>query len=148
MILVLKSSHHGPSDAMHNPSQLLRLLSKSTGFYRLSHSEIIDIEKVAVRSSLRSPNNKSALTEYRANEINQNLNRIQIPIYNCCSSARTQLVQDDLDATWKQNEILNDQLLEATLKHDIEKCVLMSNDSMNDNLLDKIEKVKRESIDV
>ncbi|GKD49074.1 hypothetical protein Tco_1278050 [Tanacetum coccineum] len=27
-------------------------------------------------------------------------------------------VKSDLDATWKQNEILNDQLLEATLKHD------------------------------
>ncbi|GJT11350.1 hypothetical protein Tco_0858392 [Tanacetum coccineum] len=28
MILILKSSHHGPSDAKHNPSQLPRLLSK------------------------------------------------------------------------------------------------------------------------
>ncbi|GKB07851.1 hypothetical protein Tco_0836135 [Tanacetum coccineum] len=28
MILILKTSHHGPSDAMHNPSQLLRFLSK------------------------------------------------------------------------------------------------------------------------
>ncbi|GJX68870.1 hypothetical protein Tco_0304597 [Tanacetum coccineum] len=33
-------------------------VSRSTRFYRLSHSEIVDIEKVAVRSSLRSPNNK------------------------------------------------------------------------------------------
>ncbi|GJR80249.1 hypothetical protein Tco_0151034 [Tanacetum coccineum] len=28
-------------------------------------------------------------------------------------------MKSDLDATWKQNKILNDQLLEATLKHDI-----------------------------
>ncbi|GJU03442.1 hypothetical protein Tco_1113780 [Tanacetum coccineum] len=55
---------------------------------------------------------------------------------------------NDLDATWKQNEILNDQLLEATLKHDVEKCVLMCFDSMNDDLTTEIEKVKRESIDV
>ncbi|GKC53987.1 hypothetical protein Tco_1076732 [Tanacetum coccineum] len=41
-----------------------------TRFYQLSHSEIEDIEKVAVHSSLRSPNNKSALIESRANEIN------------------------------------------------------------------------------
>nr|GEV57859.1 hypothetical protein [Tanacetum cinerariifolium] len=47
-------------------------------FYQLSHSEIIDIEKMAVRSSLQSPNNKSALIESRANEINlQNLIRTQ-----------------------------------------------------------------------
>ncbi|GJR90786.1 hypothetical protein Tco_0214797 [Tanacetum coccineum] len=83
MIMILKTSHHGPSDARHNPSQLLRLLLKevcfishrdqhvsigfliprslilkrwqsapasdrSTRFYRLSYSEIVDIEKVAV----------------------------------------------------------------------------------------------------
>nr|GEX30602.1 hypothetical protein [Tanacetum cinerariifolium] len=30
-------------------------------FYQLSHSEIVDIEKVAVRSSLRSPNNKMTM---------------------------------------------------------------------------------------
>ncbi|GJT24406.1 integrase, catalytic region, zinc finger, CCHC-type containing protein [Tanacetum coccineum] len=53
----------------------------------------------------------------------------------------------DLDATSKQNEILNDQLLEATLKHDVEKCELMCSDFVNVTLLDEIEKVKRESID-
>ncbi|GKE92654.1 hypothetical protein Tco_1573749, partial [Tanacetum coccineum] len=37
MILVLKTSHHGPSDAMHNPSQLLRLLSKEVCF--ISHGD-------------------------------------------------------------------------------------------------------------
>ncbi|GJY32413.1 hypothetical protein Tco_0415908 [Tanacetum coccineum] len=36
---------------------------RSTRCYRLSHSEIVDIEKVAVRSSLRLPNNKCALIE-------------------------------------------------------------------------------------
>ncbi|GKA54152.1 hypothetical protein Tco_0753101 [Tanacetum coccineum] len=46
-------------------------VSRSTRFYRLSHSEIVDIEKVAVRSSLRLPNNKCALIESRANEIHQ-----------------------------------------------------------------------------
>ncbi|GJW81634.1 hypothetical protein Tco_0145609 [Tanacetum coccineum] len=44
--------------------------------------------------------------------------------------------------------ILNDQLLEATPKHDVEKCVLMCSDSMNNDLTAEIEKVKRESIDV
>ncbi|GJV32031.1 hypothetical protein Tco_1392431 [Tanacetum coccineum] len=57
-------------------------------------------------------------------------------------------MESDLDATWKQNVILNNQLLEATLKHDIGKCVLMCNDSMNDDLTTEIEKFKRKSIDV
>ncbi|GJY10844.1 hypothetical protein Tco_0379029 [Tanacetum coccineum] len=56
-------------------------------------------------------------------------------------------MESDLDATWKQNEILNNQFLEA-LKHDVEKCVLMCNDFVNVTSLDEIEKVKRESIDV
>ncbi|GKF89378.1 hypothetical protein Tco_0263341, partial [Tanacetum coccineum] len=37
MILILKTSRHGPSDAMHNPSQLLRLLSKQVCF--ISHGD-------------------------------------------------------------------------------------------------------------
>ncbi|GJY02905.1 retrovirus-related pol polyprotein from transposon TNT 1-94 [Tanacetum coccineum] len=57
-------------------------------------------------------------------------------------------IESDLDATWKQHEILNNQLLGATLKHDIEKCVLMCFDSMNDDLNNEIGKVMRESIDV
>ncbi|GJY82548.1 hypothetical protein Tco_0495924 [Tanacetum coccineum] len=57
-------------------------------------------------------------------------------------------MESDLNATWKQNEILKNQLLEATLEHDVEKCVLMCLDSMNDDLTTEIEKVKRESIDV
>ncbi|GJT72974.1 hypothetical protein Tco_1032260 [Tanacetum coccineum] len=42
MILILKTSHHGPSDAMHNPSQLLRLLSKEVCFisHRDQHASI------------------------------------------------------------------------------------------------------------
>ncbi|GJW72472.1 hypothetical protein Tco_0129389 [Tanacetum coccineum] len=67
MILVLKTSHHGHSDAMHNPPATLASLKRSlfhfsrstTRFYRLSHLEIIDIEKVAICSNLRSPNNKN-----------------------------------------------------------------------------------------
>ncbi|GKB49291.1 retrovirus-related pol polyprotein from transposon TNT 1-94 [Tanacetum coccineum] len=48
--------------------------------------------------------------------------------------------ESDLDATWKQNEILNDELLEATLKYDVEKYVLMCSDFVNDNLDVEIEK--------
>ncbi|GJQ94357.1 hypothetical protein Tco_0005496 [Tanacetum coccineum] len=49
-------------------------------------------------------------------------------------------MERDLDTTWKQNEILNDKLLEATLKYDVEKCVLMCSDFVNDNSNDEIEK--------
>nr|GEW87252.1 retrovirus-related Pol polyprotein from transposon TNT 1-94 [Tanacetum cinerariifolium] len=45
------------------PLDKVEVLGRSTHFYWLSHSEIVDIEKVAVRFSLRVPNNKSALIE-------------------------------------------------------------------------------------
>nr|GEX11527.1 hypothetical protein [Tanacetum cinerariifolium] len=46
-----------------------------------------------------------------------------------------------------QNEILNDQVLEATLKYDVEKYVLSCSDFVNDNSLDEIENVKREFLE-
>ncbi|GJT87655.1 hypothetical protein Tco_1069372 [Tanacetum coccineum] len=49
----IEDSHHGPSDAMYNPpshSKSERLCFKTHGdythFYRLSHSELVGIEKV------------------------------------------------------------------------------------------------------
>nr|GFA01598.1 retrovirus-related Pol polyprotein from transposon TNT 1-94 [Tanacetum cinerariifolium] len=50
-------------------AQFLGEKLSSTHFYWLSHSEIVDIEKVAVCSSLRVPNNKCALIKSRAKEI-------------------------------------------------------------------------------
>ena len=53
MIADIEERHHGPSDAMHNPSQPLEFLLKETclichgdthDFYWLSHSELVDIE--------------------------------------------------------------------------------------------------------
>nr|GFB21069.1 hypothetical protein [Tanacetum cinerariifolium] len=56
----LKDSYHVPSDAMHNPSQPLKVRTtlfqdsgRYTYFYRLSHSELVGIEKEALSSSLR-----------------------------------------------------------------------------------------------
>ncbi|GJU86564.1 retrovirus-related pol polyprotein from transposon TNT 1-94 [Tanacetum coccineum] len=50
--------------------------------------------------------------------------------------------------TWKQNELLNDQLLEANLKHEIECCVLLSHECLNNNVQDEIEKIQRDSIEI
>ncbi|GKC90472.1 endoplasmin [Tanacetum coccineum] len=50
MILELKTSHHGPSDAMHNPSQLLRLLSKE--ITSLSQVRNESISKMRLASSV------------------------------------------------------------------------------------------------
>ncbi|GJZ47198.1 hypothetical protein Tco_0601030 [Tanacetum coccineum] len=76
MILILKTDIMDPvmqcTTLLSHSESLKRFLfhfsRRSTHFYRLSHSEIVDIEKVAVRSSLRLPNNKCALIESRANE--------------------------------------------------------------------------------
>nr|GEU53144.1 uncharacterized mitochondrial protein AtMg00810-like [Tanacetum cinerariifolium] len=59
MSLSFKDSHHVPSDAMHNPSQPLNVRNtlfqnsrRYTHFYRLSHSELVGIEKETLSSSL------------------------------------------------------------------------------------------------
>nr|GFA87825.1 hypothetical protein [Tanacetum cinerariifolium] len=59
----IEDSHHVPSDAMHNPSQPLKVRKtlfqnsrRYTHFYRLCHSEVVGIEKEALSSSLRSLN--------------------------------------------------------------------------------------------
>ncbi|GJU77542.1 hypothetical protein Tco_1274612 [Tanacetum coccineum] len=59
-----------------------------------------------------------------------------------------ELMESDLNERLKQNEILEDRLLEVTPNYDVERYVLMCSDSKNDNLNDEIEKVKRESIDI
>ncbi|GJT86295.1 integrase, catalytic region, zinc finger, CCHC-type containing protein [Tanacetum coccineum] len=51
-------------------------------------------------------------------------------------------------ATWKQNEFLKDQLLEAKLKHEIECCVLLSHECVNNNVQDEIEKTQRDFIEI
>ncbi|GKB40228.1 hypothetical protein Tco_0885170 [Tanacetum coccineum] len=54
----LAKSHQNRRDLPRDtPLDRVEVL-RSTRFYRLSHSEIVDIEKVAVPSSLRLPNNK------------------------------------------------------------------------------------------
>ncbi|GJZ53109.1 hypothetical protein Tco_0607994 [Tanacetum coccineum] len=63
MIVGIEESRHGPSDIMHNPSQPLEFLSKEilshlsrryTRYLLTFHSEIVDIEKLTVRSLLDS----------------------------------------------------------------------------------------------
>ncbi|GJW97571.1 hypothetical protein Tco_0179379 [Tanacetum coccineum] len=54
----------------------------------------------------------------------------------------------DFSETWKQNELLKDQLLEATLKHEIKCCVLLSHECVDNDMHDQIEKVQRESIEI
>nr|GEW76840.1 integrase, catalytic region, zinc finger, CCHC-type, peptidase aspartic, catalytic [Tanacetum cinerariifolium] len=56
--------------------------------------------------------------------------------------------ESDLSATWKQHEFLKDQLLEATLKHEIECCVLLSRECVDNNMQDEIEKVQRDSVEI
>ncbi|GJU17592.1 hypothetical protein Tco_1145558 [Tanacetum coccineum] len=57
-------------------------------------------------------------------------------------------IENYLSATWKQNEILNDQLLETKLKHEIECCMLLSHECVNNNVQDEIEKIQRDSIEI
>ncbi|GJT17319.1 hypothetical protein Tco_0876025 [Tanacetum coccineum] len=56
--------------------------------------------------------------------------------------------KNELSTTWKQNEFLNDQLLEAKLKYEIECCVLLSDECVNNYVQDEIEKIQRDSIEI
>ncbi|GKB52251.1 retrovirus-related pol polyprotein from transposon TNT 1-94 [Tanacetum coccineum] len=57
-------------------------------------------------------------------------------------------IENDLRETCKQNELLKDQLLEAKLKHEIECCVLLSHECVNNNVQDEVEKIQRDSIKI
>ncbi|GKG05554.1 hypothetical protein Tco_0325640, partial [Tanacetum coccineum] len=58
-------------------------------------------------------------------------------------------VENDLDETFKQNERLKDQLLEASLAEDIKNLVITSYvEIRNKDLHDETERILKESIDV
>ncbi|GJU36955.1 retrovirus-related pol polyprotein from transposon TNT 1-94 [Tanacetum coccineum] len=56
--------------------------------------------------------------------------------------------ENELSATRKQNELLNDQLLEVKIKHEIECCMLLSHECVNNNVQDEIKKIQRDSIEI
>ncbi|GJY78523.1 hypothetical protein Tco_0484324, partial [Tanacetum coccineum] len=75
---------HGPSNAMHNPSQPLKVGKtlfhnswRFTHFYQLSHSKLVDIEKVALSSSLRSL--KSKFYTLAGNPVKEILLKLNLP---------------------------------------------------------------------
>ncbi|GJT19109.1 retrovirus-related pol polyprotein from transposon TNT 1-94 [Tanacetum coccineum] len=53
-----------------------------------------------------------------------------------------------LDEIERQNDLLKDQLLEASLKHDIELCVLLNHECVDKSLHDELEKVKKKSLEI
>ncbi|GJS41175.1 retrovirus-related pol polyprotein from transposon TNT 1-94 [Tanacetum coccineum] len=48
----------------------------------------------------------------------------------------------------RQNDLLKDQLLEASLKHDIELCVLLNHECVDKTLHDELEQVKKKSLEI
>ncbi|GJU61228.1 hypothetical protein Tco_1243063 [Tanacetum coccineum] len=81
----IEERHHGPSDALHNPSQPFKFLSKDTclichgdthDFYRLSHSELVDIDFLTPITK-----NQNALIDSQV--VNKS------PTHYPCDSART-----------------------------------------------------------
>ncbi|GKC09884.1 retrovirus-related pol polyprotein from transposon TNT 1-94 [Tanacetum coccineum] len=53
-----------------------------------------------------------------------------------------------LDEIERQNDLLKDQLLEASLKHDIELCVLLNHECADKSLHDELEQVKKKSLKI
>ncbi|GJW62838.1 retrovirus-related pol polyprotein from transposon TNT 1-94 [Tanacetum coccineum] len=56
--------------------------------------------------------------------------------------------KSELDELEKQNELLKDQLLEASLKHDVELCVLINHECVDKILDAELEKVKKKSFKI
>ncbi|GJS93667.1 hypothetical protein Tco_0800635 [Tanacetum coccineum] len=48
----------------------------------------------------------------------------------------------------RQNDLLKDQLLEVSLKHDIELCVLLNHECADKSLHDELEQVKKKSLEI
>ncbi|GJS25434.1 hypothetical protein Tco_0454066 [Tanacetum coccineum] len=55
--------------------------------------------------------------------------------------------ESELDELEKQNDLLKDQLLEASLKHDVELCVLINHECI-DKIFAELEKVKKKSFEI
>ncbi|GJX48216.1 retrovirus-related pol polyprotein from transposon TNT 1-94 [Tanacetum coccineum] len=53
-----------------------------------------------------------------------------------------------LDEIERKNDLLKDQLLEASLKHDIELCVLLNHECVDESLHDELEQVKKKSLEI
>ncbi|GJV55085.1 integrase, catalytic region, zinc finger, CCHC-type containing protein [Tanacetum coccineum] len=54
----------------------------------------------------------------------------------------------ELDELEKQNDLLKDQLLEASLKHDVELCVLLNHECVDKILSDELDQVKKKSFEI
>ncbi|GKE74171.1 hypothetical protein Tco_1536212 [Tanacetum coccineum] len=53
-----------------------------------------------------------------------------------------------LDEIERQNDLLKDQLLEASLKHDIELCVLLNHECVDKSLHEELEQVQKKSLEI
>ncbi|GKB61826.1 hypothetical protein Tco_0918012 [Tanacetum coccineum] len=56
--------------------------------------------------------------------------------------------QSELDELEKQNDLLKDQLLEASLKHDVELCVLLNHECIDKILNAELQQVKKKSFEI
>ncbi|GJS22232.1 hypothetical protein Tco_0450864 [Tanacetum coccineum] len=103
-VIVMKSRRHGPSDAMHNPSQPLKVgktlfqnSRRYTHFYRLSHSKLVDIEKVALSSCLRSLN--QIFYTSVGNPVKEILLKLNLPDHRSILTDSKEYIKMDMEVT-------------------------------------------------
>ncbi|GKF46381.1 hypothetical protein Tco_0136183, partial [Tanacetum coccineum] len=56
--------------------------------------------------------------------------------------------ESELDEIEKQNDLLKDQLLKASLKHDVELCVLLNHECIDKILKAELQQVKKKSFEI
>ncbi|GJZ09318.1 retrovirus-related pol polyprotein from transposon TNT 1-94 [Tanacetum coccineum] len=71
---------------------------------------------------------------------------LNIQVYNEMKDAFEQMMFYLMNR--RQNDLLKDQLLEVSLKHDIELCVLLNHECVDKSLHDELEQVKKKSLEI
>ncbi|GKA93362.1 retrovirus-related pol polyprotein from transposon TNT 1-94 [Tanacetum coccineum] len=115
-----------------NPYTLKQAISKCLKLYVASSLGNLEIP-LNVRDSedtLEDAFKKSISKGYKRNE-------------RCFESTESEL--DELE---KQNDFLKDQLLEASLKHDVELCVLLNHKCVDKILSDELDQVKKKFFEI
>ncbi|GKB28241.1 hypothetical protein Tco_0867642 [Tanacetum coccineum] len=129
------------SKNMSSESPLIKELDKiKVGFENLS----LLIQQNCKRASIfyTSPA-EIEINDFCQDQVKTILNELKVYL-ECFRN----LFQREVDELEKQNELLKDQLLEASLKHDVELCVLINHECVNKILNAELEKVNKKSFEI
>ncbi|GJW40197.1 retrovirus-related pol polyprotein from transposon TNT 1-94 [Tanacetum coccineum] len=128
----IEKDTHVPDLWYLNPYTLKQAISQCLSYYLpncLGNSEI----------SLKVRDNEDTLDDASKSQQKRGLKEMQ----DCFESTESELCELE-----KQNDFLKDQLLEVSLKHEVELSVLLNHECVDNSLHAKIEQLKKKSIKI